>query len=192
MKRHSRWHLGWVLMFIAAALLVLFPRAIDALKSLEQLPAAPLRAGSLLVSRPGRVSENFDETVVLLLDAGAQRRTWGVVLNRVRNRQGELLPQGVDRWGGPVNPALHITLTLRRPAPEGAQAVLDGITWYEGRREAHLPIGDSLTFEGVSAWAPGQLEEEVARGAWWVLEGQPADVFTAPGSLWEEHAVRHL
>ena len=34
-------------------------------------------------------------------------------------------------------------------------------------------------------WAPGQLEEELAEGAWWVVEGSPLDLFSDdPRPLW--------
>lgn len=186
-RRHGA--LLWLL--AALSMLVLFPRLIDVLKALEHEPVE-LKPGALLVSRPGRVSGAFDETVVLLLEAGPARSTWGLVLNRVRTHQHQPLPDGVDRWGGPVSTGHRTTLTLASPPPEGAQPLLTGLSWYEGSREPRLPVGSSLTFDGLSVWAPGQLEEELARGSWWVTEAHATDVFTAPGSLWVEHAARHL
>ncbi|TQF12266.1 hypothetical protein FJV41_29875 [Myxococcus llanfairpwllgwyngyllgogerychwyrndrobwllllantysiliogogogochensis] len=191
MRHLARRPLGWMLFLLALSMLLFFPRLIDALKALEHEPVE-LKSGSLLVARPGRVSGAFDETVVLLLDAGAARSTWGLVLNRVRTQEDQPLPVGVDRWGGPVRAEHRITLTLRSPPPEGAHPLPGGLSWYEGSREPHLPVGSSLTFEGLAAWAPGQLEEELARGGWWVMEGRATDVFSAPGSLWVEHAARHL
>jgi putative transcriptional regulator len=176
-----------VLLLLAGALLGLavFPRLIEALKAGAEGPA--LAAGTLLVARPGGVGSLFDKTVVLLVEADSGR-TWGLVLNRVAAEEGAPLPPGVDRWGGPVSPAHRITLVPTHTAPEAARPVLDGVSWYPGTREA----GGALTFSGVSSWAPGQLEEELAAGAWWVVPGSARAVFAQPASLWAEHAARHL
>jgi putative transcriptional regulator len=176
-----------VLLLLAGALLGLavFPRLIERLKAGAHGPA--LAPGTLLVARPDGVGSTFDKTVVLLLEAGGER-TWGLVLNRVATDAGEPLPQGVDRWGGPVSPAHRITLVPEAAAPPGARRVLEGVAWYRGPREA----GGALTFSGVAAWAPGQLEEELAQGAWWPVPGSARAVFTPPASLWAEHAARHL
>jgi putative transcriptional regulator len=182
-----------VALLLASALVVLgaLPRAIDALEAREAAPRA-LAPGVLLVARPDGVGRAFDRTVVLLVEAGGER-TWGLVLNRARWADGGPLPDGVDRWGGPVH-AEHRCVTLSRAdaAPARARRVLDGLSWYEGPREVGASGGSALTFAGVASWAPGQLEEEVAHGAWWVVEGSARAVFTAPGTLWAEHAARHL
>ncbi|MCP3104677.1 YqgE/AlgH family protein [Myxococcus sp. K15C18031901] len=175
---------------LALPMLVLFPVLLNALKEREHVPVAP-RPGVLLVARPGRVSGAFDETVVLLLETGPDR-TWGVVLNRMRPTPDAAPPPDVDRWGGPVQRGNHVTLTLEDPPPEGAIPLLKGLSWHLGRREARLPVGRALTFEGLAVWGPGQLESEIDRGAWWVTQATAADVFTAPGSLWVERAFQHL
>ena len=185
MKGFTRRHPVLLLVCCATLVLAAFPRLIAALKEGEPRKQAP-RAGMLLVARPGQVSRAFDETVVLLLEA-REERTWGLVLNRVRTVDGEPLPPGVDRWGGPVS-GHTVTLAREDAAPPGAHRVLPGLAWYEGTREGH----GALTFSGVSSWAPGQLEEEIARGSWWLVEGSAGAVFTAPGNVWAEHAARHL
>jgi putative transcriptional regulator len=41
-------------------------------------------------------------------------------------------------------------------------------------------------FTGYSGWGPGQLEEEIEAGAWFVVEGRQTDVLCAePADLWE-------
>jgi putative transcriptional regulator len=41
-------------------------------------------------------------------------------------------------------------------------------------------------FTGYSGWGPGQLEDEIEAGGWFVLEGQEADVLSPePDRLWE-------
>jgi putative transcriptional regulator len=121
-----------------------------------------------------------------------ERHTWGLVLNRVRAPRDEALPPGVARWGGPVHPARSRTLVRAAVAPDGARRVLDGLSWLEGAPPAGLPTDATLTFAGLAGWAPGQLEQEIAHGGWWVLEGSVETVFSAPESLWPECVARHL
>ncbi|AGC48004.1 hypothetical protein MYSTI_06731 [Myxococcus stipitatus DSM 14675] len=173
------------------AALVLFPRLIDTLKAREHPPLAP-EAGRVLVARPSGVSDTFHQTVVLLLEAGDTHRTWGLVLNRVRAPDEQPLPQGVDRWGGPVHPTHRITLTPQSQPPEGAHHLLSGLSWYASDQTTQPPAPGSLAFAGVAAWGPGQLEQELAGGAWWVVEVRAAEVFTPPGNLWATLAARHL
>ena len=41
-------------------------------------------------------------------------------------------------------------------------------------------------FKGYSGWGPGQLDEEIAERAWYVVEGKPDDILTPdPEALWE-------
>ena len=40
-------------------------------------------------------------------------------------------------------------------------------------------------FRGYAGWGPGQLEGEIAAGAWLVLDAEPDDVFAPePWELW--------
>lgn len=40
-------------------------------------------------------------------------------------------------------------------------------------------------FAGYAGWGAGQLEAEIAAGAWWVVEADPSDPFSAdPDGLW--------
>ena len=40
-------------------------------------------------------------------------------------------------------------------------------------------------FAGYAGWSGGQLDDELEQGAWWVVPGTPADLFSPePDDLW--------
>lgn len=46
-------------------------------------------------------------------------------------------------------------------------------------------LGSLRIFAGYAGWGPGQLEKELAEGAWYVVESEPGDVSSpAPEQLW--------
>jgi putative transcriptional regulator len=41
-------------------------------------------------------------------------------------------------------------------------------------------------FAGYAGWGPGQVEDEIAEGAWYVVDAEPADAFSeSPDDLWQ-------
>ncbi|MBJ6759895.1 YqgE/AlgH family protein [Myxococcaceae bacterium JPH2] len=173
----------WLLSLVGVVLLGALPRWRDGLRDagLSTREPAP---GLLLVARPGAVDRNFDGTVVLLLEAGAEG-AWGLVLNRPRTPGEGPLPDGVARWGGPVQPERRFTLT-RVGSGEG----LAGLRWEEGEG---TPQGSAvLRFTGHASWGPGQLERELRGGGWWLTRGDAARAFLPPGTQWAECAAPFL
>jgi putative transcriptional regulator len=156
------------------------------------------RVGRLLVANPLLPDPNFDRTVVLLLactDDGAL----GLVLNRPSNTD---LASPLPQWlrlaadpavvfvGGPVQHQAVICLA-RAPgeAPGGWQAVTSEVGTLDLEADptgfgAH--ISSVRVFAGYAGWAAGQLEGEIAAGAWWVVEAEPGDPFAdEPEQLWK-------
>jgi len=176
----------------AAGLLLLgvLPRLFDGFREQGHTPRAPA-PGLLLVARPGSVDRNFDKTVVLLVEVNSER-TWGLVLNRLRTPGDEALPPGTSRWGGPARPE-HRTTLLRTAQPSAeAQHVLPGLAWHEGPAHEGSKPESTLTFTGIAAWRPGQLEHELEQGGWLLEEGSAEKVFSEPGALWAECIAPHL
>ncbi|MGN6607000.1 MAG: YqgE/AlgH family protein [Jatrophihabitans sp.] len=160
-------------------------------------PARPPAAGRLLVATPLLTDPHFHRTVVYLLehDGGG---TVGVVLNRPSHTPvGQVLPDWHDVTsepqvvfnGGPVQPdgALCLGL-LGGSGVAGMREVVDGVSTVDldGDVTVVAPAASRLrVFAGHSGWSPGQLEHELAEGAWWVAPGSPADLFSAdPRPLW--------
>jgi len=159
--------------------------------------------GRLLAASTRLGDPNFEGTVLLVLDHG-EDGALGVVLNRPTlvpvaeileawHDQAELTPPGVVFRGGPVSPDAVIGLARARagrPEVPGWRAVVDGV----GTVDLSVPPGVQpfelhgvRLFSGYAGWSPGQLEEELAEGAWFVLDATGADVFCAQAErLWHD------
>ena len=152
----------------------------------------------LLVSVPDLGDENFDQTVVYVVehdDDGAL----GIVLNRpsetpvaehLPDLDGSVISPPVFFVGGPV--ALGGLLALGRRqldtetanvAPlEGPLALVDPEALVNGDVQG---VDSLRLYTGYSGWGPGQLDAEVAAGAWYVVGAMPDDVLCAdPDGLW--------
>jgi putative transcriptional regulator len=157
--------------------------------------ADPSVAGRLLVASPSLLDPNFARTVVLMLEHDADGAV-GIVLNRPTDA--DLLDHVPVWWdaaplpkvvfvGGPVGEGGAVALGRG----EGA-ADMDGWTPVLGLRVIDLssepPDDVSLDvriFAGYAGWGGGQLEEELATGAWVVVDARPDDVFSSqPDQLW--------
>jgi putative transcriptional regulator len=156
--------------------------------------------GRLLVATPALGDPNFARAVVLILDHD-ESGVLGVVVNRpTAVPVAEVLPTwqpfatapGVLFQGGPV--ALDSALGLAvlpgqgDEEPLGFRRVVDGL----GLVDLDVPpevlaggMADLRIFAGYSGWGTGQLEAELAEGAWYVVTGRPRDAFSdAPALLW--------
>ncbi|WP_375490626.1 YqgE/AlgH family protein [uncultured Jatrophihabitans sp.] len=165
----------------------------------------PPAAGRLLVATPLLGDPHFSRTVVYLLehDGGG---TVGVVLNRPSHTPvGQVLPDWHDAvsgpavvfGGGPVQPdgALCLgQLNVADPAQEMSKEVVDGISTIDldGDVTVIAPQARQLrVFAGHAGWSAGQLEAELAEGAWWVFGGSSADLFSdEPRVMWRRVLAR--
>jgi putative transcriptional regulator len=96
--------------------------------------------------------------------------------------------------GGPVADDSALALGLLPgphdgPEPDGFRRVAGPF----GLVDLDLDPDDSLSvleavriYAGYAGWGSGQLDDEVAEGAWYVVDGSPSDVFdTEPDGLWQ-------
>lgn len=155
--------------------------------------------GRLLVASPMLSEGPFRRTVILLLQHTEPDGALGVVLNRPTGADlAEVLPGWERRAsaparifeGGPVQQTAAICLGRLRPgAPSGpAYAVLGpGLATVDLDGEPGDAVEVVRVFAGYAGWSRGQLEGEVAEGAWWVLDALPGDAFTSsPELLWRQ------
>jgi putative transcriptional regulator len=152
--------------------------------------------GRLLVATPLLGDPHFARTVVYLLehDGGG---TVGVILNRPSHTPvGQVLPDWHDAvsgpavvfGGGPVQPDGALCLGQLNEEGPGIRRVIDGVGTIDLDGDVRLIAGMTRrlrVFAGHAGWSPGQLEDELAEGAWWVVEGSTADLFSeAPATMW--------
>ena len=155
-------------------------------------------ACKLLVSAPDLGDENFDQTVVLLLEHDSEGAL-GVVLNRpTSSHVSEHLPDlaaiavspALFFFGGPVSVGSLLAIGRRQLGAGsknvqsliGPLVIVDPAALIAGEVEG---IDALRLFTGYSGWSAGQLDAELASGAWHVVAPLPDDVLCAqPEALW--------
>lgn len=152
----------------------------------------PSTTGRLLVATPDLADPNFHRTVVLMF-AHDEGGALGVVLNRPSAIS---VDEGLPGWsqvaappacvylGGPVEPTA--ALGLGEGEGETSDLIVGslGAIDLSGGPEEYRSV---RVFAGYAGWGPMQLDREVARGDWFVVDAQVADVTTAtPDRLWRE------
>ncbi|MFC0082718.1 YqgE/AlgH family protein [Aciditerrimonas ferrireducens] len=151
--------------------------------------------GRLLVAAPQLEDPNFHRTVVLVVEHD-EEGSFGLVLNRpTAVPVGDLLegwataaegaPPAVVFQGGPVSP--EVVIGLGRPSLGGRFVPVLGAVGIVDLHEVPPP-GSAVAariFSGYAGWGPGQLDRELAQGAWFVVPGRPEDLLGGdPEGLW--------
>lgn len=166
----------------------------------------PIRAGVLLIANPQMEDPHFRESVVLICRHGSDG-TRGFVLNRKTDRRlADVLPEQTDLQeaavplfaGGPVQPTGVLFLYRVQQPPADSQEVMTGVYWGGNLTEVRRivkegkPTETFCAFAGHVGWAPGQLQSELAVGAWAALPADAALVFEQePADLWRRLLDRH-
>lgn len=162
-------------------------------------------AGRLLVATPQIEDGTFRRSVILLLhhdEDGAQ----GVVLNHPLDAAiDSVLPgwQAVATkpqtmfQGGPVelNSAIGlVTVPGDQQEPLGVKHLFGGMGLVDLDAPPNLvapEVAGMRIFAGYAGWAGGQLENELRRGDWYVVESEAGDAFTTkPQLLWSQVLAR--
>ncbi|MBL8795505.1 MAG: YqgE/AlgH family protein [Planctomycetia bacterium] len=153
----------------------------------------PFYSGSFLVARPILQDPNFTQTVVLLL-RHAQEGAFGLVVNRPAQVEGLAFPV---YGGGPCKAEGLMLLHghedwIASPAERQEREVAPGIYLGDSaalKRSTEATPEDGLRFRifsGYSGWGPGQLEAELAAGAWTIAGAKGETLFDVPAEdLWE-------
>jgi putative transcriptional regulator len=151
----------------------------------------------LLLATPPLDDPNFDRSVVYMMEHNSEGAV-GVVLNRPTE---EDAIDGLERWvdlssspavvfdGGPVQfDALIALAELTGPRDEAWSPILPDLGSVDLARdplEVADVIGRLRIFRGYAGWAGGQLDAELAAGAWMVFDTRRDDLFSdMPDDLW--------
>ncbi len=165
---------------------------------------------SLLVAMPQLTDPNFRRSVVLVIHHDAES-TFGLVLNREVELTVSELCESLEfdwngaqdaevHWGGPVESHTGWLLfqdELDTDVTDEHVSHLGGALRFAGsmdvfRQLAERPPRDLRIFLGYAGWGGGQLESELAQGAWVVAPLSPEVVFDVPAPEMWDHVLRAM
>lgn len=164
-------------------------------------PLSRLARGVMLVATRQLIDPNFGGSVVLLIDLGVGGAI-GVIINRPTPVSvGAALPQ-LDALrnhpesvylGGPVDTRSMRVLAATDEDVADAPEIVEGLYYVEElstlRALLRLQPGSLRLrfYAGYAGWGPGQLENEVARGDWLIVEMDLEFLFSdTPERVWPD------
>lgn len=162
--------------------------------------------GVFLVAKPDMQDPNFRETVVLVTQTQPGAGPLGIILNRPAN--GKLsevypsvaaMPEAFNALyaGGPLQRQriLYLMRDSMRPTP--SIPIIDDVylggdrTLLEKIANGEVRVDAFRAYRGFAGWAPRQLQAEIARGGWYVIDADPDAIFSGDVSgMWREMVKR--
>ncbi len=156
--------------------------------------AAESFAGRYLVALPEMTDPRFRETVIYLVEHDANG-AFGLIVNRTMGEVAlaDLLDRlGIDPgkargslriyYGGPVEPDVGFVIHSVMYRTKGTRllgnhlAISPSLPVLRDLAAGRGPRHRLIAF-GYAGWGPGQLEDEIARGGWAVIDGDPGLIF---------------
>jgi putative transcriptional regulator len=159
----------------------------------------------LLVSMPQMLDANFSKTVVLLAEYGAHG-AFGLVMNRRMDEPAHTIvtadepldihPEMHLYTGGPVEPTRAWIITANPELDFEALEVMPGVYLSASAPLVRkilesAPDPSVRMVVGYSGWGAGQLDVELAQGAWLLAPVQSDLIFGSADTMWEA-AIRRL
>lgn len=161
-----------------------------------QLAAGAPAPGRFLVATRQVTGPVFGQSVILLLEAGADGSV-GLIVNRPTELPlRSIFPEFEERadrvhLGGPVEPRGILFLFRGVDPPDGARRIIADVHLGQSADamrsvlQRGIPANRLRAFLGYAGWGPGQLEAEIARGDWLLTDGNADLPFDeAPDSVW--------
>lgn len=171
-------------------------------------PGSPWLAGRLLVASDQMGDSRFAESVIVMIAHDAEG-AMGLVVNQpvgemplAKLLQGLGLENGTAEGsirvysGGPVQPERGFVLHSDETAFDGSTFVEGGLALTTGTSVLrHLAAGtgpkQAVFLFGYAGWGPGQLEAEIAAGAWHDVANDRELVFDRPDAdKWQAAIAR--
>jgi putative transcriptional regulator len=162
--------------------------------------AADLSQAVMLVAKPQVRDELFGASVLVVVPVGGDRHVGFIVNRPTPVALGTVFPErGAAQKvaepvyiGGPSDADVIFAL-VQRPASRADSSsfeLLPGLSVaYESAAVERIIDADpehARFVAGLVAWQPGELADEIGRGAWYVLDPDAAVVLRPPEGLWED------
>jgi putative transcriptional regulator len=160
--------------------------------------------GTVLLVAKRTLQDAFYRATVLVVRPVGQDQHVGLIINRpTRVTLGELFPDHKPSrevrdpvyLGGPSNASVIFALVHRQESPGGKvlQFLPDLYMAFESKTVDAIIEKEpehARFLAGLVAWRPGELRDELRRGAWYVLRPDPELILRKPEGLWEELVAR--
>jgi putative transcriptional regulator len=161
--------------------------------------AADIDAPVILVAKRQLTDRLYGATILVARPIGQDQHIGFIVNRPTKVTLGQLFPQHAPSQkvpdpvflGGPINSESIFALVQTKKNPGGRSvklldnlfAVIDGklVDDVIEKDPSHARF-----VAGLVAWRTGELDEEVKRGAWYVLGADSGLVLRNPDGLWEE------
>lgn len=165
--------------------------------------AADVSQPVMLVARPELREEPYRSAVIVVAPLGGDEHVGFIVNRSTEATLGSLFPQdGASQkvadpvyLGGPFAPQAIFALVNRPPAP-GARAlqVVPGLfAAFDSALVDDIIRSDPAHAKfvaGLVAWRPGELQAEIDKGIWYVLEPDAGLAMRKSEGLWDELLLR--
>lgn len=184
---------------LVSLLLLFLPLARAGVLAAQSTDPHDLAAGKILVAPPDQADPTFGRSVILLVQydsTGAlglmvNRRTTlpvSAALKGLKSAEKVSAPVFV---GGPVQLETVFALARGPQKPDGATRVLNDLYFLASKTALEKAVGEASDpqklriYVGYCGWGPGQLDNEVRLGAWYIFRGSSALAFDdKPATLW--------
>jgi putative transcriptional regulator len=164
--------------------------------------AADLSKPVMLVAKPQLRDELYGTAVIVVAPLGADQHVGFIVNRSTETKLGSLFPEDAPSQkiadpvylGGPYATEAIFALVEARDRPDKSLQVIPGL--FAAFDEAVIDHiirsqpGQAKFVAGLVAWQPGELDKEVEKGAWYVVEPDAALAMRKPDGLWEELVQR--
>jgi putative transcriptional regulator len=157
--------------------------------------------GRFLVAKRGMKDPRFSKTVIILLEYGWHGAV-GLIINRPTKAELSKALPGVKRteqhpepvyFGGPVGMDQMRMLFRSASQPGDASHVFEDVyvstslDLLQRLVDGEDAEGGYRVYAGYAGWSPQQLDQEVLRGGWHVLDGDVEAIFNRePSGIWTE------
>ena len=165
-------------------------------------PARPADASEsiILVAKRGLRDKMYGSTILIARPIGAERHVGFIINKPTQITLGKLFPSHEPSrkvtepvfLGGPVSPEVIFALVQGRKSPGGRSIkILDDLFLaIDGEvvdRVIEKQPARARFFAGMVLWRPGELDEEIRRGLWYLHDPKADLVLRKPTeSMWEE------